>query len=61
MNEIVNMYTQELHLKIEIINNILTIQDKKEGMLYMSCWINEPYINLERLDTMNEILEYEFC
>jgi len=60
MNEIIDMYTVELNLKRTIFNNLLKINDRKEGMLYISCWINEPYINLKRLNDIEELIESEF-
>jgi len=54
------MYTKELNLKKTIFNNLLKINDRKEGMLYTSCWINEPYINLKRLNDIEELIENEF-
>ncbi|ORX46181.1 hypothetical protein BCR36DRAFT_357294 [Piromyces finnis] len=60
LNEIVEMYTTELNLKKTIFNNLLKINDRKEGMLYTSCWINEPYINLKRINDIEELIENEF-
>ncbi|KAJ3088950.1 MutS protein msh5 [Quaeritorhiza haematococci] len=62
IHEIVSMYEKELSLKREIVLG-LPLQFRREpALLYLSAWLNEPYLDplaLSRLDEVAEELNLE--
>src|SRR5438067_1728956 len=56
---IFNMYTQELHLKQNIIASIEMINESEKIMTTLSSWLNQPFINYEKIKEFEDICEIE--
>jgi len=53
------MYTQEINLKQSIISSIEIINEREKIMVMLSSWLNQPFINYEKIKEFEEICEIE--
>ncbi|CAI2178961.1 18291_t:CDS:2 [Funneliformis geosporum] len=56
---ILNMYTQELNLKQNIISSIELMNEREQIMIILSSWLNQPFINYKKINEFEEICEIE--
>ncbi len=53
------MYTQELSLKQNIISSIEIINEKEKIIITLSSWLNQPFIDYEKIKEFEEFCEIE--
>jgi hypothetical protein len=53
------MYTRELDLKQSIISSIETVDEREKIMVLLSSWLNQPFVNYEKIKEFEEICEIE--
>ena len=59
VKEIADMHTQEALVKGTILDHFLTEKDFNVLNVYLTSWMMEPYIDLERLKEIENIFELD--
>ncbi|TPX65217.1 hypothetical protein SpCBS45565_g05347 [Spizellomyces sp. 'palustris'] len=55
----IDMYATELSLKRRIAESLPTLRDRREAMFHLTAWLQEPYLDLEVLQEIDDIWELE--
>ena len=54
--ELFQAYSEELSLKEEIVKDILKQDNRDTLMVYLSCWLHQPFLSSDLTDKLKGIL-----
>ncbi|KAI8921969.1 hypothetical protein DFJ77DRAFT_505733 [Powellomyces hirtus] len=57
--KIIDMYAWEASLKFRIAETLPTLRERKHAMFYLSAWLQQPYLDVETLNEIDELWALE--